>query len=110
MAASMFQNDAIFKSLGDPTRRRLFEHLCLEGEQTVRALTERAGVSQPAVSKHLVVLKDAGLVTGQQRGRETLYSARSDALRPLVEWANLMTRFWEVKFDALDDLLKRMDQ
>lgn len=106
----MQHNDTLFKSLGDPTRRGLFEHLCLEGEQTVRALTERAGISQPAVSKHLVVLKDAGLVAGQQRGRETLYSARSDALRPLVEWADQMTRFWEVKFDHLDDVLTRMDQ
>jgi len=104
------QNDTLFKSLGDPTRRRLFEHICLEGDQTVRALTERAGVSQPAVSKHLVVLKDAGLVVGKQRGRETLYSARSEALRPLVEWADQMTRFWKAKFDRLDDVLKRMDQ
>ncbi|RNF33509.1 ArsR/SmtB family transcription factor [Paracoccus methylarcula] len=106
----MLQNDTLFKSLGDPTRRRLFEHLCLEGEQTVRALTERAGISQPAVSKHLVVLKGAGLVAGQQRGRETLYAAQAGALRPLVEWADEMTRFWEVRFDRLDDLLKRMDQ
>ncbi|MFC4214155.1 ArsR/SmtB family transcription factor [Pseudophaeobacter arcticus] len=106
----MQPNDTLFKSLGDPTRRRLFEHLCLEGEQTVRALTERSGISQPAVSKHLVVLKGAGLVAGQQRGRETHYAARSDALRPLVEWADQMTRFWEVKFDRLDDVLKRMDQ
>lgn len=106
----MQPNDTLFKSLGDPTRRRLFEHLCLEGEQTVRALTERAGISQPAVSKHLVVLKGAGLVAGQQRGRETHYAARSDALRPLVEWADQMTRFWEVKFDRLDEVLKRMDQ
>jgi DNA-binding transcriptional ArsR family regulator len=104
------QSDSLFRSLGDPTRRRLFEHLCLEGEQTVRALTERAGVSQPAVSKHLVVLKNAGLVAGRQRGRETLYAARSDALRPLVAWAEQMTRFWESKFDRLDDVLRRMDQ
>lgn len=106
----MRENDTLFKSLGDPTRRRLFEHLCLEGEQTVRALTARAGISQPAVSKHLVVLKEAGLVVGQPHGRETLYAARSDALRPLVEWTVEMTRFWEVKFDRLDDVLKRMDK
>lgn len=102
--------DTLFKSLGDPTRRRLFEHLCQEGEQTVRALTERAEISQPAVSKHLVVLKEAGLVAGEQRGRETLYTARTDGLRALVHWADHMTRFWETKFDRLDDLLKRMDQ
>lgn len=102
--------DTLFKSLGDPTRRRLFEHLCVEGEQSVRALTDRAGISQPAVSKHLVVLKEAGLVTGQQRGRETLYTAQADGLRSLVDWTDRITRFWETKFDRLGDLLKRMDQ
>lgn len=102
--------DTLFKSLGDPTRRRLFEHLCVEGEQSVRALTDRAGISQPAVSKHLVVLKEAGLVSGQQRGRETHYTAQADGLRTLVDWTDRMTRFWEAKFDRLGDLLKRMDQ
>lgn len=106
----MQQNDLLFRSLGDPTRRRLFECLCIEGEQTVRALTQRAGVSQPAVSKHLIVLKNAGLVVGQARGRETIYTARQVGLRPLLEWADHMTQFWEVKFDRLDEVLKRMDQ
>lgn len=100
----------LFKSLGDPTRRRLFEHLCLEGEQSVRALTDRAGISQPAVSKHLAVLKEAGLVMGQQRGRETHYTAQADGLRSLVDWTDCMTRFWDTRFDRLGDLLKRMDQ
>ncbi|CAM8628019.1 ArsR Predicted transcriptional regulators [Paracoccaceae bacterium] len=104
------ETDTLFKSLADPTRRRLFEHLCMEGEKSVRALTDRAGFSQPAVSKHLAVLKEAGLVTGQQRGRETHYAARADGLRVLVDWMDHMTRFWETKFDRLGDLLKRMDQ
>ena len=47
----------LFSTLADPTRRALFERLSRDGEQTVRALTDRAGVSQPAVSKHLGVLK-----------------------------------------------------
>ena len=54
--------DTVFKALADPTRRALFERLCREGEQTVGALTAGAHVSQPAVSKHLGVLKRAGLV------------------------------------------------
>jgi DNA-binding transcriptional ArsR family regulator len=45
--------DALFKTLADPTRRAIYERLARDGEQTVRALTDRAGVSQPAVSKHL---------------------------------------------------------
>jgi DNA-binding transcriptional ArsR family regulator len=100
----------LFRTLGDPTRRALFERLCREGEQTVVALTARAGVSQPAVSKHLGVLKAAGLVLGRQAGRETHYSAQPRALAPLNDWTREMEAFWERKFDGLEDLLKRMDQ
>lgn len=102
--------DALFRTLADPTRRAIFEQLCRRGEQTVGALTARAGVSQPAVSKHLAVLKGAGLVSDRPEGRRTHYSARVDALRPLVDWTTRMTAFWEGRFDALEDLLKRMDQ
>jgi len=102
--------DAIFRTLADPTRRALFERLCREGEQTVGALTAQAGISQPAVSKHLGILKQAGLVSDRHAGRQTHYSARLKALAPLVDWTRQMSRFWESRFDDLDDLLKRMDQ
>ncbi len=102
--------DLLFRTLADPTRRGLFERLCRDGEQTVAALTAGAGVSQPAVSKHLGVLKLAGLVSDRPDGRQTHYSARLDALAPLVDWRNEMAGFWEARFDHLDDLLKRMDQ
>jgi DNA-binding transcriptional ArsR family regulator len=102
--------DAIFKSLSDPTRRALFERLSREGEQTVRMLTDHSGVSQPAVSKHLGVLKHAGLVRARHSGRETHYRAQPRALGPLVEWMSYYSRFWHDRFDRLEDLLKRMDQ
>ena len=100
----------LFKTLGDPTRRGIFERLCRDGEQTVRALTDQAGVSQPAVSKHLGVLKVAGLVQDRRAGRETHYSACPQALAPLSDWTSQMTAFWQGRFDKLEDLLKRMDQ
>src|SRR5437868_2265937 len=103
-------HDVLFKTLADPTRRAIFERLCREGEPTVRALTARAGVSQPAVSKHLGVLKQAGLVRDRQEGRQTHYSAQLGALAPLTDWTSRMARFWQNRFDDLEDLLKRMDQ
>ncbi len=103
-------NDALFRSLADPTRRAIFERLCREGEQTVGALTTEANVSQPAVSKHLGVLRRAGLVRERRQGRRTHYSAQMSALAPLLDWAKQMNGFWEARFDALGDLLKRMDQ
>ena len=106
----MRAHDMLFRSLADPTRRGIFERLCREGEQTVGALTARAGISQPAVSKHLSILRDAGLVLGRPDGRETHYSAQLAALAPLIDWTSRMTGFWQSRFDKLEDLLKRMDQ
>jgi DNA-binding transcriptional ArsR family regulator len=103
-------HEVLFRTLADPTRRGIFERLCRDGEQTVGAITARAGVSQPAVSKHLGVLKQAGLVRDRQQGRQTHYSARRGALAPLVDWTSQMTGYWESRFDDLEDLLKRMDQ
>ena len=100
----------LFRTLADPTRRGIFEHLCRDGAQTVAALTARAGVSQPAVSKHLGVLKQAGLVRDRHAGRQTHYSAQPGALAPLLDWASHVAGFWESRFDDLEDLLKRMDQ
>lgn len=102
--------EALFRTLADPTRRGLFECLCHRGEQTVAALTARASVSQPAVSKHLAVLKQAGLVRDRHQGRQTHYSARPGALAPLIDWTSRMAGYWEGRFDDLEDLLKRMDQ
>lgn len=100
----------LFRSLADPTRRALFEQLCREGETTVGKLTAGAGVSQPVVSKHLAVLKQAGLVSDRHEGRNTHYSAQPRALVSLVEWTREMTGFWEARFDDLTDVLNRMDQ
>ena len=103
-------HDVLFRTLADPTRRAIFERLCRDGEQTVAALTARAKVSQPAVSKHLGILRKAGLVRDRHAGRETHYSAQLGALAPLIDWTKQMTGFWQNRFDRLEDLLKRMDQ
>jgi DNA-binding transcriptional ArsR family regulator len=102
--------DLLFRTLADPTRRALFERLCRDGEQTVGALTARAGVSQPAVSKHLGVLRQAGLVSDRHEGRQTHYRAQTAALSGLIDWTRDMTDFWEARMDGLGDLLNRMDQ
>jgi DNA-binding transcriptional ArsR family regulator len=102
--------DTLFRALADPTRRALFERLCREGEQTVGALKARAGISQPAVSKHLGVLKQAGLVRDRHEGRQTHYSAQLGGLAPLIDWSSEMAAFWQSRFDRLENLLRTMDQ
>jgi DNA-binding transcriptional ArsR family regulator len=100
----------VFAALSDPTRRAIFEHLARDGEQNVRALTARAGVSQPAVSKHLAILKHARLVRDRRDGRETHYRAQPQALKPMLDWMGIYAAFWHDRFDRLESLLKRMDQ
>lgn len=102
--------DHVFTALADPTRRAIFERLSREGELTVRALTDKARVSQPAVSKHLAVLGEAGLVRGRRAGRQTHYRVEPTGMRPLVNWIGVYSAFWRERFDDLETLLNRMDQ
>jgi DNA-binding transcriptional ArsR family regulator len=99
----------VFRALANPTRRSIFEELTRQGEQTVHALTRYAGVSQPAVSKHLTVLKRAKLVRHRREGRETHYRAQPDALAPMVDWLGYYGTFWRDRFDRLEALLERME-
>jgi DNA-binding transcriptional ArsR family regulator len=101
--------DNVFRALADPTRRAIFERLARDGEQTVHALTDHSGVSQPAVSKHLRILKRAKLVRPRCEGRETHYSAQPQSLAPLVDWMSVYGAFWSDRLDQLENLLKRMD-
>lgn len=101
--------DSVFRALADPTRRAILAELSRRGEQTVHALTSFAGVSQPAVSKHLSVLKRAKLVRHRREGRETHYRAKPEALEPVVQWLREYGAFWKDRFDRLETLLERMD-
>ena len=99
----------VFKSLADPTRRGILEQLMQDGEQNVRALTERAGVSQAAVSKHLSVLKNAGLVRDRPEGRTVHYTAQPKGLAPLIDWIELYAAFWQDRLNRLETLLDGME-
>jgi DNA-binding transcriptional ArsR family regulator len=100
----------LFRVLADPTRRAIFEWIARDGEQTVHSLTARAGVSQPAVSKHLAALKLAKLVRDRREGRETHYRAQPRALVPLVDWMSHYGVFWRDRFDRLETLLNKMEK
>lgn len=100
----------LFRTLADPTRRAVFERLAGEGELSVGALVTGSGVSQPAVSQHLAVLRQAGLVTERREGRFVRYAAAPEGLKPLADWMAHYAVFWRERFDRLEDLLKRMDQ
>lgn len=109
MDMDMKSPDNVFKALADPTRRAILERLIRDGEQSVTKLTGRAGVSQPAVSKHLALLKRAGLVAERRDGRLTHYRADEQGLAPLIDWLGVYDAFWRDRFDRLETLLERME-
>lgn len=78
--------DTLFHLLADPTRRALYERIVDRGGQTVGDLTLFSGVSQPTVSRHLSLMKQAGLVEGERNGREIIYRSLPDGLVPLEQW------------------------
>ncbi len=99
-----------FDVLGDPVRRRILE-LLADGEQASGAVTEviRAefGISQPAVSQHLRVLRDNGFATVRPDGPRRLYAVQDTALREVDQWLDRFRRFWEQRLDALGTELAR---
>jgi len=99
-----------FDVLGDPVRRRILE-LLADGEQTSGAVTEviRAefGISQPAVSQHLRVLRDSGFATVRAEGTRRLYAVEPAPLREIDVWLDRFRRFWNQRLDALATELAR---
>ncbi|MDQ3957359.1 MAG: metalloregulator ArsR/SmtB family transcription factor [Actinomycetota bacterium] len=92
--------DATFAALADPTRRAILERLA-SGEQTVSALTEPFDVSQPAITKHLRVLKAAGLVEQRRVGRTRPCRLTAEPLREAAAWVAAYGEFWSRRLDGL---------
>jgi DNA-binding transcriptional ArsR family regulator len=90
-----------FEVLADPTRRRILD-LLRGGEQPVNGLVTALHVSQPAVSKHLRVLKDAGLVEARVDAQRRLYRVRPEPLQQIDAWLAPYRAMWERSFDALE--------
>lgn len=101
--------DDIFRALSDPTRRAIFEQLAA-GSRNATALREGMAISQPAMSQHLAVLRGAGLVREERRGRFVQYEVDPDGLATIAQWLARYRAYWPARIDALRSLLKEMDQ
>jgi DNA-binding transcriptional ArsR family regulator len=97
-----------FDLLADPTRRRLLEEL-REGERSVGTLVERLQMSQPAVSKQLRVLREAGLASVRPDAQRRFYRLNPDGLRELDDWLRPFRAFWEHRVDAMEATLADME-
>jgi DNA-binding transcriptional ArsR family regulator len=98
-------NDRAFAALADPTRRMIFERVA-GAPQSVGAIAAKVPVSRPAVSQHLKVLKEAGLVTDEARGTARIYSVDPQGLGPLRQW---LDRQWALSLDNFKRLAEQED-
>ncbi|CEJ13842.1 Transcriptional repressor SdpR [bacterium YEK0313] len=99
----------LFRALADPTRRAVFERLA-DGERNATELRDGAGISQPAMSQHLAVLREAGLVAERRQGRHVLYRVDPEGLDRMFRWLTRYRAFWPDRVEALKQVLKEMDQ
>jgi DNA-binding transcriptional ArsR family regulator len=90
-----------FDVLADPTRRRILD-LLLEGPRPVGELVERLGLSQPGTSKHLRVLREAGLVEARKDAQRRVYELRPEPLADVAAWLEPFRREWAIRLDALE--------
>ena len=97
-----------FQLLAEPARRQVLDEL-RAGDRSVGQLVTALAMSQPAVSKHLRVLREAGLATARVEGRRRIYRLRPGGLRELDEWLAPYRAFWNERLDALEDTLDAME-
>lgn len=98
-----------FAALAEPNRFRIVE-LLRAGPRAVNDIGERLQLNQPQVSKHLRILKDAGLVDVQARAQQRLYELRGQPLRRLHDWLERYRQLWDARFGDLDDLIDELNE
>jgi DNA-binding transcriptional ArsR family regulator len=104
MARAATTTDA-FNAIAEPHRRAIVDALGA-GERPVNDLVAAVGLTQPQVSKHLRVLREAGVVTARDQGRSRLYRINPDSLKAIHDWVSPFQRLWEERYAALDDVLE----
>ncbi len=99
----------VFQAIADPTRREIINMI---GKQTLtpNAVADRFGQSRQAISKHIKILSECGIIFIRQEGRERYCSIQADKLNEVSDWLDNFRKIWEQRFDKLDDLLNKMKQ
>lgn len=97
----------VFQAIADPTRREII-NLIAHQSLNLNAVADRFDVSRPAISKHIKILTECGLVVIKQQGRERYCEARLQKLTEVSEWVEQYRKFWNARFDALDEYLEKI--
>src|SRR6476646_8687231 len=104
---SVDQLTTVFSALADPTRRAILARLT-EGDATVAEVAAPFAVSQPAISRHLKVLEQAGLISRRRRATARLSHLEAESLREATEWLAAYREYWDESFDRLDALISTL--
>jgi DNA-binding transcriptional ArsR family regulator len=99
----------IFQAIADPTRRAILD-LLVEGPLTLNGIAKHFDISRPAISKHVKILVECGVVAVRQRGRERYCEVRVDKLNEVTNWVEQYRAAWEQRFDRLDELLSEQQR
>ena len=106
MARAATTTDA-FNAVAEPRRRRILD-LLVHRERPVGDLVEELGLSQPAISKHLRVLRDVGLVDVRDEGRRRIYRLEGRSLKPIHEWVSAFESAWTERFDRMEVVVEEL--
>ncbi len=98
--------DRIFRAIADPTRRRILQLLAMNA-LTVGSICEQFDLSQPAISQHIRVLRDAGLVEAHAEWRHRTYHVKPERLKAVFDWVRYFEEFWDDALDRLDELIEK---
>src|SRR6187431_1192480 len=99
----------VFQAIADPTRREII-HLVAHKRLNLNAVAEKFDISRPAISKHIKILTECGLITIEQEGRERYCAAKLDTLNEISEWVEQYRQFWEAKLDSLEMYLNELQK
>lgn len=97
----------VFQAIADPTRREIIS-LVADRSLNLNAIAENFKVSRPAISQHIKILTECGLIVIHQQGRERFCEVRPEPLQEVADWIEPFRKLWTERFDRLDELLKRM--
>lgn len=100
----------VYAAIADNTRRDMLIRLARDGEHSVNQLHEPFSISQPAISKHLRILKEAGLVRSRKDGRKRLYAIEPRKLKEVFDWVAFFEQFWDDKLDSLGAYLNKQNK
>jgi DNA-binding transcriptional ArsR family regulator len=99
----------VFQAIADPTRREII-HLISHKRLNLNAVAENFDISRPAISKHIKILTECGLITIEQEGRDRYCEAKLDKLNEISEWVEQYRQFWEAKLDSLEMYLNELQK